>query len=1043
MHAIINAAFDRNRTALLVFIFLVLSGANAYLNIPKESDPDVTIPIIYVSMKHDGISPEDAENLLVKPMEKELQGIAGVKEMQGTAAQGRGSVLLEFDAGFDSNQALQDVREKVDIAKAKLPEETEEPKVNEINVALFPVLTVSLAGSAPERTLLEIAQRLKDAIEALPKILSVDIAGERKEQLEILIDPIVMETYGIRYEEVLSLLARNNLLVTAGALDTGSGRLVLKVPGVIESGKDLLQVPVKIDGDNVVAFSEVATVRRSFKDPIGFARVNRQPGLALEISKRIGANIIETIAEVRALVEAQRSQWPASVEVQFIQDESKDTRSILGDLQNNVLTAICLVMIVIIGTLGVRSAILVGIAIPGSFLTGIFILYSAGLTLNIVVLFSLILVVGMLVDGAIVVTELADRRIREGLSSREAFRFAARRMSWPVTASTATTLVVFFPLLFWPGVIGEFMKYLPLTVIACLSTSLTMALIFVPVMGGTFSRKEKNLPTEIVKNYQEGDVGEASGWFSRQYAIFLRGVLAHPIIVLVVAILVLIGAYVGYGKFGRGVEFFPDVEQNFAQVVVHARGDLSIREKDQFVREVEARISDMSEIRVMYTRVYQSGPRNRSEDVIGVIQLEFIDWQYRRKSTRILEEMRQRTQNLSGIVLEFRKQERGPGGNKPISLQLTSYGEADLSATADTVLEHMERIGGFVDVEDSRSPPGIEWRLQVNREEAERFGADVRLLGSAVQLLSHGIKMGTYRPLHGDDEIDIRVRFPREERHLDELGRLRVQTHRGLVPISNFVSLEPAPKTGTIHRSDARRAVTIDADVAEGLLVDDQVRRLRKSFSKSDLDPRIGLEFKGEDEDQREAAVFLQWAFITAIFLMAVILVTQFNRVYQAFIVLSAIVFSTAGVLLGLLITDQPFGIVMVGIGIIALAGIVVNNNIVLIDTYNTIRREGVPILEAALNTGRLRLRPVLLTAITTVLGLLPMVFSLNIDLIGREITQGAPSTQWWTQLASAIAGGLSFATVLTLVLTPCLLVLGDHMSTRFAARRERLRPEQ
>ena len=355
----------------------------------------------------------------------------------------------------------------------------------------------------------------------------------------------------------------------------------------------------------------------------------------------------------------------------------------------------------------------------------------------------------------------------------------------------------------------------------------------------------------------------------------------------------------------------------------------------------------------------------------------------------------------------------------------------------------MERVGGFVDVEDSRSPPGIEWRLRVNREEAERFGADVRLVGSAVQLLSHGIKMGTYRSLHGDDEIDIRTRFPKRERHLDELGKLRIQTHRGLVPISNFVSLEPAPKTGTIHRSDAKRAITIDADVAKGLLVDDQVRLLRKSFVEGDLDPRVGLKFKGEDEDQREAAEFLQWAFITAIFLMAVILVTQFNRVYQALIVLSAIVFSTAGVLLGLLITNQPFGIVMVGIGIIALAGIVVNNNIVLIDTYNTIRREGVPILEAALNTGRLRLRPVLLTAITTVLGLLPMVFSLNIDLIDREITHGAPSTQWWTQLASAIAGGLSFATVLTLVLTPCLLVLGDHMSARFAARRLGLRPKQ
>ncbi|MEM7251700.1 MAG: efflux RND transporter permease subunit, partial [Pseudomonadota bacterium] len=402
MLSLIDAAFNRNRTVILVFVFLVLSGASAYVSIPKESDPDVAIPIVYVSMSHDGISPEDAERLLIRPMEKELQGIEGVKEMTGTAGEGHGSVLLEFDAGFDSKQALQDVREKVDIAKTKLPTETDEPSVNEVNVALFPVLTVSLAGPVPERTLLTIARQLRDQIEALPNVLSIDIAGEREELLEVVVDPIVMETYNIRYDEIFTLVANNNLLVAAGALDTGSGRLVLKVPGVIEDVNDLLQIPIKVDGDSVVTFGDVAQLRRTFKDPVGFARVDGQPALALEVSKRIGANIIETIAEIQTIVERERARWPASVEVRYLQDKSKDTRTILGDLQNNVLSAICLVMIVIIAALGVRSAILVGLAIPGSFLAGILVLNTAGLTMNIVVLFSLILVVGMLVDGAIV-----------------------------------------------------------------------------------------------------------------------------------------------------------------------------------------------------------------------------------------------------------------------------------------------------------------------------------------------------------------------------------------------------------------------------------------------------------------------------------------------------------------------------------------------------------------------------------------------------------------------------------------------------------------
>ncbi|MEW8351657.1 MAG: efflux RND transporter permease subunit, partial [Candidatus Thiodiazotropha taylori] len=654
------------------------------------------------------------------------------------------------------------------------------------------------------------------------------------------------------------------------------------------------------------------------------------------------------------------------------------------DLQNNILSAIILVMIVIIAALGPRSAVLVGLAIPGSFLAAILVLDSMGFTLNIVVLFSLILVVGMLVDGAIVVIEMADRKMQQGKAPMEAYASAAKRMSWPITASTLTTLAVFAPLLFWPGLVGEFMKYLPITVIIALSASLAMALVFVPVLGGTITRRGQSTDTV------------AEGSFTQRYTKLLAMVLHHPAKTLGVALLAMFVAYLSYAQFGKGMEFFPDVEPEFAQIQVHARGDLSVHEKDAIVRQVEQRVLDFPELDSVYARSFNSAQgQNMAEDVVGVIQLEFIDWDQRRPAAEILEEMRQRTQDIPGIQLEFRKAENGPSGGKPIQIELSSREFERVSKVVSQLRGLMADQGGYVDIEDDRPLPGIDWRLEVDRELAARYGASVSMLGSAVQMITSGIKVTEYRPDDTDDEVDIRIRFPYSERNLGQLDQLKVSTVKGMVPISNFVTLQPAAKSGNLRRVDAQRVITIQADVEEGLLPDTQLKGLQQLIADADLDAMVKISFKGEDEDQREAMNFLMGAFISAIFLMALVLVIQFNSIYQAFLVLSAIVFSTAGVLLGLLITAQPFGVVMVGLGIIALAGIVVNNNIVLIDTYNRLRREGLDSFNAALTTGRRRLRPVFLTAFTTVLGLMPMVLAMNIDLIHRAISFGAPSTQW------------------------------------------------
>ncbi|MDH1441765.1 efflux RND transporter permease subunit [Pseudomonas sp. GD03721] len=1016
MHTLIAAALDRSRTTILILLFLLCGGVVAYIAMPKESNPDVAIPIIYVSVTLEGISPEDGERLLVRPLEQELRSLEGVKEMRSASNEGHASVTLEFDAGFDAKVALADVREKVDTARSKLPEEADEPTVSEVNVALFPVLSVGLSGPIAETELVYIARRLKENIEGIAEVLSVEIGGDREDLLEIVVDPQVLDSYGINYNELFNLVSRNNRLVAAGSLDTGAGRMSMKVPGVIENLEDVMSMPIKVVGDSVVTFADVAAIRRTFKDPTGFARINGQPAIVLEVAKRSGANIIETIDQVKALMEQAKPLLPPGVEVSYIMDQSQEVQNMLNDLLNNVLAAIVLVLILVVASMGMRSALLVGLTIPGAFLSGILLIWLLGFTLNIVVLFSLILVAGMLVDGAIVVSELADRYLQQGQTPRQAWANAATRMAWPVIASTATTLVVFLPLLFWPGVVGQFMKYLPATVILCLLASLAMALVFLPVLGAVTGGQAR--PQAAAPN--------ATG---NTYRSVLITLLKRPGLTLLGMLTLVALIYVGYGRFNHGVEFFPDVEPESAQIWLRARGDLSVQEKDALLQQVEKQVIGMPEVKALYARSLAQADGQLGADVIGTLQFQFVDWHQRRPANDILAEMSQRTAGIPGVVLEFRKQEQGPTDGKPVKLQISALDPAQGEQWVERVRSEMQNLGGFVDIEDDRALPGIEWRIKVDREAAARFGADVLSVGNAVQMITNGLKLATYRPEDATDEVDIRVRLPGNWRSLDQLGRLTLNTPSGQVPLSNFVDLQPAPKVGTLRRVDGDRTITLQADLAEGARLDERLRALREALG--DVPAEVKVQFAGEDADQREAATFLMTAFVVAIFLMAIILVTQFNSLYQAALVLSAIVLSTAGVLMGLLINGQSFGIVMVGMGLIALAGIVVNNNIILIDTYNQLRSQGLQPREAALETGCLRLRPVLLTAVTTILGLMPMVLSINVDLVTPSLGFGAPSTQWWTQLSSAIAGGLAFATVLTLLLTPCLLVLGARFERR------------
>ncbi|WFE72476.1 efflux RND transporter permease subunit [Halomonas sp. M1] len=1030
MRQLINAALTHTRTTLLLLAGLLLAGMAAWQTIPKEANPDVTIPIVYVSLSLEGVSPEDGERLLIRPMEQELRGIEGLRKFTAQSSEGHAAVTLEFDPGFNPNTALSDVRERVDIARSSLPAEAEEPRVMEVNVSEFPVLTIGLSGQLDTRERITIARRLKEEIEGIANVLEVDIAGEREDLLEIVVDPLVLESYGIDFDALFNQVSRNNRLVAAGSLDTGAGRLALKVPGIIESLDDVMQMPVKVEGDQVVTFGDVAWIHPTYKEAEGFARIDGEPAVVLEISKRAGANIIATIDAVRERFAQAGDLLPEQLSVTTILDESVTVQNMLSELLNNVLTAVVLVLIVVVAVMGWRMALLVGLTIPGAFLTGILLVWAFGFTLNIVVLFALILVAGMLVDGAIVVSELADRHLHEGQSPHQAWLNAASRMSWPVIASTATTLAVFVPLLFWPGMVGQFMKYLPATVILCLLASLAMALIFLPTLGRLVTRSAKPASEALASSEEathEGTANPESTALGRHYRSLLARLLQHPSWVLLFALLLIALLYTGYARFNHGVDFFPNVEPDSAQVLVRARGDFSALEADAILQRVENRLGGMSEVEALYARSFAVPDQQMGSDVVGVLQFQFVDWYQRRPAQAILDDMAERTRDIPGITMEFQEQEMGPGGGKPIVLEISATDPDVADAGVNQLVGLMRELGGFTDIQDNRSLPGVEWRVNVDREAAARMGTDITTIGSAVQLLTTGLQVASYRPPTVSDEVDIRVRLPESWRSLDQLERLTINTQRGQVPISHFVTLTPAPKVGTLNRIDGRRAITLEADLAPGYLADERLRALL-SAGEGQLPDGLMVNVAGEQEDQQEAMQFLISAFLIAIGLMALILVTQFNSYYQAALVLSAIVFSTAGVLMGLLITGQAFGIVMVGMGVIALAGIVVNNNIVLIDTYNELRGNGMMPAEAALEAGCLRLRPVLLTAITTVLGLMPMVLGINVNLFAPALGFNAPSAQWWTQMSSAIAGGLTFATGLTLLLTPCMLVIGGKL---------------
>ena len=1038
MNAMIDAFINRSRTILTILVVSVIAGLASYLGIPKEADPDIPIPFVMVTIPHQGISPIDAERLLIKPMESTLQTIEGLENLRAFGSQGVASIVLEFDVNFDKDQALLDVREKVDEAKADLPSESEEPIVTEVNASLFPVLVVTISGNLPQRTLYRMAQEAQDEIETVSTVLEAKINGQPEEMLEVVFDPAKLESYNIALPDLIRIVNSNNRLVAAGSLDTGQGRFQVKVPGLFETKDDVLSIPVKTNGDTVVSLSDIASVRRTFKDADSYARFNGEPTIAIAVVKRLGSNILETNESVREVVARVQKNWPEEVSVAYSFDQSYFIEMLIESLQSAIMTAIILVMVLVVAALGIRSGALVGIAIPSSFLIGFFFLGSMGYTINMIVMFGMLLSVGVLVDGAIVVVEYGDRKISEGLDRKEAYALAAKRMFWPIISSTGTTLAAFIPLLLWPGISGKFMSFLPITTIFVLSSSLIVALVFLPVIGSLVANPNpgNNDTMKALAASESGDLTTIPG-FTGAYVRFVTASIERPVLVLLGALAISYASVQLFTHFNHGVEYAVDTEPEEIAIIIGARGNLSAEEMRDIVIDVEDRVLAVDGLKTVYSNsgsqrsaAAAGGDGDVPEDTIGRIDVEIANRHDRTRSGfEIYEELRQATSHIPGVRVELRKREQGPPAGKDIQIELTSSDPVALVLTADQIRSYLETDKELIDIEDSRPPPGLEWELTIDREQAGRFGADVLQVGTAVQLVTNGVQIGEYRPDDAEDELEIRARLPRDDRSIMQLDTLRISTNQGIVPLTNFVERRPVPLVNRVERLNGLRILTVNANTVPEVLSNDKVADIQNWLSAQELDPSVGIKFGGGSEDQQESAQFLVGtAFPMSMFLMAIILLTQFNSFYHAMLILSSVVFSTIGVLLGAVLTFQTLSVMMSGTGIIALAGIVVNNNIVLIDTYQRLLSDGFSYKDAIIRTAAQRLRPVFLTTVTTIFGLLPMVFQVGIDPIGRDVTIGGPAGIWFQPLATSIVSGLAFSTILTLVLTPAMLALPAHL---------------
>ena len=1019
----------RNRTTVAVMTFLiVLGGVYCYVTLPREAAPDVPIPIILISTTYEGISPQDVESSVTMKIEKELTGLKGVKEIRSSSAEGRSLVVLEFMPDILVEDAIQYVRNKLDQAKSELPESAEEPVLSEINIAEFPIMFINITGPISPVSLKLIADQLEDAIEVVPGVLNVEVSGALEREIRIEVDQDSLTAYRLTIPELLRLIPSENVNISAGGLETPGTRFNVRVPAEFGEPQEIEHLLLTVRDGKPIYLPDVAVVRDTFKDRQSFSRLDGSPTITLSVQKRVGANILAMSDTIKAILDQARRQAPQAVRFDVTMDQSDDIRRSVLDLENNVISGALLVLVVLMLFMGLRVASVVALAIPTSMLLGLICITAFGFTLNMIVLFSLILSVGMLVDNAIVIVENIYRHMQLGYSRLEAAKLGTTEVAWPVITSTLTTVVAFMPLVFWPGIVGDFMKYLPVTVMFMLMSSLFVALVISPtassLVAGGRARELKH-----------------GHWFLNGYRRFLSAAMRKWNVTLSLALGLLVALIVLYRFFGKGVEFFPKIDPRQAVVSIRAPQGTHIDQTDKLAREIEQRAQPYQQsLKHMVTNVGSAGDMDPHSSLaggsaagphVGSITLMFPDFEVRKTpSAQIIAAIRSRTADVVGAELKIARQEMGPPTGEDVEIQIIGPDFKQLGQLSEQARQMVADVPNLMDVRSDLESARPELAFRVDRRRAMLLGVNTITVGNFLKTAVFGSKVGTYRQFK--DEYDITVRLPPYQRqNIEDLLRLQVPNEFGLsVPMSSLGRFVYTGGFGTINRINQKRVVRITGSV-EGRLASDVLEDVRARLGGFGLPAGYEIRFAGQKEEQDEAVAFLSKAFVAACFLIVMVLVAEFNTLTVPLIIMTTVGLSMVGVLAGLIITRMPFGVIMSGIGVISLAGVVVNNAIVLLAYTRQLQRAGKGLIEACIEAGITRLRPVLLTAATTIIALVPMAVGVSYDFRTFELVTRSESSEWWRGMAVAVIFGLGFATLLTLVVVPTLYYLVYHQAER------------
>lgn len=1040
---ITNVALSLKTSVFVSLVIVVILGLSAYLNLPVESFPDIKQPVVFVAAPYGGVAPADMETLIAQPIEDKLKEIPKVKKLTSSSSEGFTTVVAEFEPDMDIDEAVRKVREKVDQAKPDLPSDLEEPLIQEINFENIPIMVVSITGEQSLVRLKKLAEDLQDKFEEVPGVLEVKLSGGLEREVKVNVNPARLEYYNLGVDDVINAIRDENLTIPGGSMESAALKWTVRVPGEFQSVEEINDIVVKTKDGSPIYIRDLAEVYFGFKDQESYSRLNGNPSVTLSVQKRSGENIIRIIDDLKKILEEESKNFPANTRYVVVTDFSEDIRSMVSDLENNIIAGLLLVIGVLYFFMGWRNGLLVSIAIPFSMLMSFIVLSLLGYTLNMVVLFSLILALGMLVDNAIVIIENIYRHHQEGKSLMKAAAEGTAEVGVAVMTSTITTVLAFLPMLFWEGIVGEFMKFLPITVIITLSCSLLVGLVFNPVLASSFLKLDEKM------SRLPGD--RLLRWLTARYEPSLSWALRHRKLSFGFMLIGFLGMVIFYGIANHGVEFFPAVQPNQIFVEVEAPLGTRLEVSDEIVKEVERRIQHTPDLKNYVANVGNASNMFDFGSSGGSSHKSMVTIDLKKKYEReqnsylTLEQVEQKLQGIAGARIDLSKPEEGPPTGKAVEIQVKGENFAVLSQLSERIIKQIEDVPGIAKLKSDYERGKPEVRIRIDREKAALFGLNTAMIASTIRTAVNGTEASEYRV--GTDKYDITVRFSKDYRKsYNDLLNLTV-FHEGVhYPLANFATVEFTSGLSNINHVEGDRVVTVTAD-AIGRPSAEVLAECKERLKDFSLPPGYTINFAGQDQEQQKAADFLMRAFMVAILLIFFVLVMQFNSVTLPFVIMFTVILSLFGAFAGLLISFKPFGIIMTGIGVISLAGVVVNNAIVLIDYIQKLRSRGLPRHEAIIEAGKTRLRPVLLTAITTILGLLPLTLGINIDFIGlfkgdfsKFIQFGAESSQWWSGMGVVVIFGLLFATALTLIAVPLMYDmvsdLGSNLARKFSRRK-------